>query len=150
VEHYLDEVLETRLRQLTDKERDTVFSDAGIFPSLSRKILGAYALGLIGPKARRELDLLRVIRNEAAHNMNPVTFETPTIRDRVRELALIKAAPKELELLVEDAKLITSASSLKERFIMSLRFLALALMFVRDNWEKPSPEPPYTPEFLIS
>jgi hypothetical protein len=41
VEHYLDEVLETRLRQLTDKERDTVFSDAGIFPSLSRKILGA-------------------------------------------------------------------------------------------------------------
>jgi hypothetical protein len=45
---------------------------------------------LIGPTARKDLDLIRKIRNEVAHNMNPVSFDLPTIASRCRELVFAK------------------------------------------------------------
>ena len=148
VEHFLDEALVTRLRKLADKERETVFSASGIFPTLSRKILGAYALGLIGPKTRRELDLLRSIRNEAAHNVNPVTFDTSQIKSRVKELTLINAVPREIKLFIPANPIITPTSSLRDRFVMSLRFLSIALWLVQHNSETPGRRPFELPTFL--
>lgn len=47
----------------------------------------AYFLRLIGPVTRRELDIIRTIRNECAHNMNPVSFDTEPTISRCRALA---------------------------------------------------------------
>lgn len=147
VEHFLNEALETKLPPLTKRERADLFSESGIFASFSQKILGAQVLGLIGPKTRRELDLLRLIRNEAAHNMNPVTFDTPSIKSRAKELTLVDNVPQEIELFIP-AEPLTRTSSLKDRFIMTLRFLTISLWLVRRNWENPVQKPFKLPDFL--
>jgi hypothetical protein len=46
----------------------------------------AYALGLIGPNARRELHLIRKVRNEFGHEPKPISFDHPPIASRCREL----------------------------------------------------------------
>ena len=47
----------------------------------------AYLLGLIGPAARRNLHLIRKIRNAFGHNPSPINFSDPAIASRCRELS---------------------------------------------------------------
>jgi hypothetical protein len=54
--------------------------------SFSVRIDMAYILGLIGPQARRDLHLIRKIRNDFGHNIDPVTFDHEPIANRCREL----------------------------------------------------------------
>jgi hypothetical protein len=90
VEHALEQLLRSRLRRPTNKtEVSYLFTDQGILGTFWEKIWTAYFMKLIGPRARRELDLIRLIRNEVAHNINPVTFETQEIANRCRELSLV-------------------------------------------------------------
>ena len=58
----------------------------GPLSTLSSRISLAYLLGLIGPNARHDLDLIRKIRNDFAHKSKPMTFESPGVIDRCREL----------------------------------------------------------------
>ncbi len=46
----------------------------------------AFALGLLPPLARRDLHLIRRIRNEFAHDASPLSFASSQIADRCREL----------------------------------------------------------------
>src|SRR5262249_41828781 len=51
------------------------------------KVIVAYALQLIGPITRGDLDLVRFLRNEFAHSRIPFNFTTPEVRalcDRFR------------------------------------------------------------------
>jgi hypothetical protein len=90
VEHALEKLLESRLREPGNKtEASLLFSDQGILGTFWQKIWGAYFMRLIGPSARRELDLIRLVRNEVAHNMNPVTFETTEIAKKCRDLTMV-------------------------------------------------------------
>src|SRR5262249_25604196 len=50
-----------------------------------------YALGLIGATARRDLDLVRRIRNEFAHLSDAHRFSDPSVRDRCREFHALTA-----------------------------------------------------------
>jgi hypothetical protein len=70
----------------TAREKEALANEDGMLGTFSRKIWTAYFLKVIGPEARRELDLIRQIRNRAAHDMNPVTFKTDEIAARCREL----------------------------------------------------------------
>ena len=54
--------------------------------TFSAKILLSYALGLLTKAERRQLDLIRKIRNECAHAWGHATFSTQSIRSRVQEL----------------------------------------------------------------
>jgi DNA-binding MltR family transcriptional regulator len=54
--------------------------------SFSSRIDMAYALGLIGLKARRDLHLIRKIRNLFGHDHKPLSFDEPKIASRCREL----------------------------------------------------------------
>jgi DNA-binding MltR family transcriptional regulator len=57
------------------KACDAVLEDAnGSLASFSSRIEFAYLLGLIGPNARRELHLVRRIRNDFAHDYKPLDF----------------------------------------------------------------------------
>lgn len=51
------------------------------FGSFATRIVGAFALGCISDRERRELDTIRRIRNEFAHGL-PVNFDDPGIKDR--------------------------------------------------------------------
>jgi hypothetical protein len=88
IEYALERAISTRLRKpQTEAEAQELFSENGIFCTFSQKILAAYFLKLIGPEARRELDLIRKIRNQAAHDMNLISFDqTPEIAARCKEL----------------------------------------------------------------
>jgi hypothetical protein len=47
----------------------------------------AFFLKIIGPEVRRDIDLIRLIRNQAAHDMNPISFDkTQQIAGRCRSL----------------------------------------------------------------
>jgi DNA-binding MltR family transcriptional regulator len=91
LEYGLAQVIKSRLREPASKdEEEELLSDNGIMGSFHQKILLAYSLRLIGPSVRRDFDLIRKIRNEVAHNMNPVSFDLPPIADRCRELVFGK------------------------------------------------------------
>jgi hypothetical protein len=115
VEHALELVLASRLRQPKNKtEASYLFSDSGILGTFWEKIWAAYFMGLIGPDVRRELDLIRTIKNEVAHNMNPVSFALPEIANRCRELKMFGDS-------------ITEPQNLRMRFLATVQLLAGAL-----------------------
>lgn len=58
----------------------------GALSTFSPRIEFAYLLGLIGPAARRELHLVRKIRNEFAHQYRPLAFDEERISARCQEL----------------------------------------------------------------
>jgi hypothetical protein len=92
VEYALEQCIESRLREpQNETERSFLFADRGVIGTFFEKTWMAYFLKLIGPIARRDIDLIRKIRNEAAHNMNPVSFQTSgEISKRCRELEIAK------------------------------------------------------------
>jgi hypothetical protein len=89
LEHSLTDALQNSLRQPENaQERQYFLGERQILSDFSEKIWAAYFLNLIGPKTRQDIDCVREIRNECAHNMNPLTFDTPSIADRCRQLRI--------------------------------------------------------------
>jgi hypothetical protein len=83
LEYALEELLRNSLRPpASNIEAEAIFSFNGVLGTFSDKIWMAYFMGIIGPATRSDIDIVRAIRNECAHNMNVVTFEMPAIRDR--------------------------------------------------------------------
>jgi hypothetical protein len=82
MEHGLERAIRTALREpATQAEEQALFSDRGIVGTLSQAINLA-----VGPETKQDMHRLRDIRNEAAHNVNQVSFETEPIRSWMREL----------------------------------------------------------------
>lgn len=90
VAHALEQLLQSRLRSpQTNREKEVLFSDFGILGSFSEQIWMSYFMNLIGPKTRHDLDILRIIRNVAAHDMNPVSFDDEPISSRLSTLTIL-------------------------------------------------------------
>jgi DNA-binding MltR family transcriptional regulator len=69
------------------KACDALLEDAnGALATFSSRIEFSYLLGLVAPEARRELHLVRRIRNEFAHDYKPLDFNGDRIANRCREL----------------------------------------------------------------
>jgi hypothetical protein len=97
---HLDERLEMLLRAfLIDDEpvAAPLFSGTGALATFSARIDMAYLTGLIPLSIRRELHLIRRIRNEFAHSPRSVQFANEAIASRCRELtrAPFANAPRE-------------------------------------------------------
>jgi mannitol operon repressor len=58
--------------------------------TFSGKIAAAHALNLISDQEFRELNIIRRVRNEFAHEIN-VSFERQTVKSRVQELSQYRA-----------------------------------------------------------
>jgi len=84
--------LDERLRQLLcasfvpDCVEELLEGATAPLGTFSARILAAQALGLLPPKAARDLNLIRKIRNEFAHNLACGSFEVPEVTSRCREL----------------------------------------------------------------
>jgi hypothetical protein len=87
---YLSNELNEALRGFFVDDRgvcDSMLEESnGALAKLSSRIDSAYLVGLIGPVARREMHLVRKIRNEFAHSYKPLTFSDANIANRCREL----------------------------------------------------------------
>ncbi len=81
------------------KIRERFLKNNGPLATFSSKLDLAFLLGLIPKNIFNDLHLLRKIRNEFAHSASLMTFESPSIKDRVYALsvlskALLRNAPK--------------------------------------------------------
>jgi len=81
LENALEYAIEKNL-QLFEEQHEEVFlffdAPAGTF---NRKIILGSAVKIIGPQARLNLDIVRLIRNAFAHARMPITFQTAAIKD---------------------------------------------------------------------
>jgi len=86
---YLDAELQSLLRNYLVDDADVaehLFAPDRPLGSFAGRIDLAYMLGLIPRLAARDLHLIRKIRNDFAHEPWNVSFETPVIASRCREL----------------------------------------------------------------
>ena len=86
---YLADQLERLLRRtFVDDETaiEELFRPLGPLGSFSGRIEMCYALGLLSDETRRDLNLIRKIRNDFGHVAKTLTFDEPGIDARCREL----------------------------------------------------------------
>lgn len=101
----------------TNAEKEALFGEKGIGSTFSEKIWLGYFLKVIGRRTRHDIELIRKIRNSAAHNMNPISFKGHgEIADRCRALS---QAPS--------SGAIVNHTDLRLRFIAKTQFLAMNL-----------------------
>jgi DNA-binding MltR family transcriptional regulator len=73
------DAIKKRLVPLTDKEESNLFENNGPLSTLSSRINMGYALDIYGAKAKRDLNLLREIRNAFVHSVRQIEFDTPEV-----------------------------------------------------------------------
>ena len=89
---HLDQKLSQLLRgcMLQNKEYEdeitNLLKDPGPLGTFSARIRLAHYLNLISPQVRRDLDIIRKIRNDFAHELRFEDFNTPSIKDRCLNL----------------------------------------------------------------
>jgi hypothetical protein len=120
VEYALTELLQRHLRSPQNaEERQYRPGEREIASTFSEKIWLAYFMGLIGPHARKDLDRIRNIRNECAHNMNPISFGEGEVAKHCKELRLGRktippfGAPNHQEIFMATVKALTSGMFLR-------------------------------------
>ncbi len=88
---FLDQELENIIRRFlvdSDNVFDELFGVSRPIGSFSARIDCAYMLGLIDSVIRRDLHLIRKIRNEFGHSAKPTTFEQQELASRCHKLSL--------------------------------------------------------------
>jgi hypothetical protein len=69
-------------------QAENLLEDHGLLGTFSAKISLGHALGLFGNQTRRNLDIIREMRNLFAHDTTQLSFSTPEITQACRELVL--------------------------------------------------------------
>jgi DNA-binding MltR family transcriptional regulator len=89
----LEDRLEALLRAIccSDEESikqavDPLFESYAPFATFSAKVQAAFAFRLISRELKSQLDLIRRIRNDFAHDQGPLSFQTGQCHDRLRAL----------------------------------------------------------------
>jgi len=124
---------------LNSTDRKLMFEYNGVVGTFSSKIILAYALKLIGPKTRFDLDLIRFLRNEFAHSRMSFSFDTPEVRavcDRFKIVDLAGSAiPYGYIRRAEDDRqeMVTITSDPKTRFIASCHSISYRMLVARDG-----------------
>jgi DNA-binding MltR family transcriptional regulator len=89
VEDRLRWLIETKfIDGLSGTKKERLFTGLGPLSSFSAKVEIAFALGLLKPELREQLQLIGQIRNRFAHNFRRVRFSDPQIAplcDKLRE-----------------------------------------------------------------
>jgi DNA-binding MltR family transcriptional regulator len=86
---FLDEHLRALLEAFfVDDPRNLaeLFDGSGPLSTFSARVGLAYALGFLAPSERRDLSLIRRIRNDFAHELHGLSFEQPQVVSRCGEL----------------------------------------------------------------
>jgi hypothetical protein len=65
-----------KMRPLTTKEQEAIFFGDGPLSRFSARIQIGYALNIYGKKTRHDLDALRQLRNQMAHSLEKLDFES--------------------------------------------------------------------------
>lgn len=74
VERMLERVILSRMTRLRRTQRLELFDGLGPLSSFSAKIKIAHALAILGPKAVKDFEIIKEVRNAFAHSFHPLTF----------------------------------------------------------------------------
>lgn len=86
---YLDQALSDLLFLSLVEHRNVesdLFEGTAPLATFSARIKMAFYLGKISASCRRDLDLIRKIRNDFAHHAKSLSFDSPAVADRCRSL----------------------------------------------------------------
>ncbi len=87
VDRSLEVIIKYKLIKLNSEDEKNLFiGDSAPLSTFSAKTKMAFALGIFGRKTRKELDIIRTIRNAFAHAAKPLTFSTSQITDECSKL----------------------------------------------------------------
>ena len=100
----LDELLQASFSQNSvckKKAVEPLFSGLGPLSSFSAKIKLSFALELIDEDVFTSLEIIRKIRNEFAHTFVDLSFDTPSVADRVANLHIPDGMGSDIQLEAE-------------------------------------------------
>ncbi len=92
LDHALKDGIANRLARYKGNDNNVeaaqakLFEDRGALYTFDAKISVAHALWLFGDVTRRNLDVIRSVRNTFAHSAMPVSFKTPAILALCKQL----------------------------------------------------------------
>jgi hypothetical protein len=87
VENSLETALIQKLN-IDDKRKREMFGISGVLGTFYAKIVTAHSVGIFGSQTRKNLDILRYIRNTCAHAKVPISFNTKEIADMISLLTV--------------------------------------------------------------
>lgn len=90
LDNQMEALLVSRMPGLSKKSHKTLFEGMAPLSSFSSRIYLARALDFISEEQAAELHKIRNIRNQFAHNNEPLDFENQRIKDMVSNLARAK------------------------------------------------------------
>ena len=91
IEEQLFEMLLTKMRPLSRKMKERLFDGYGPLSTFSAKIDLSYALQILSKSNYDDLMVVRKIRNEFAHSIEFVNFDSPEIRAHFKHFTTIYA-----------------------------------------------------------
>jgi hypothetical protein len=93
LEYMLRQAITTKFIPLGQDHLNGIFSDAGNGPlgTFSSKTKIAYALGIIGPETRLQIDRIRDVRNHFAHHKDVASFDHPSVSSICWQFKQLKA-----------------------------------------------------------
>jgi mannitol operon repressor len=109
-----------------------LFEGSGPVATLSSRIEVAYALGFITPTELRDLGLIRKIRNQFAHELHGLSFETESISARCNELTAYG--------LVAQMTVKTPRMRFVTTVVLVANWVATRRMAIKDGRRKVRPE----------
>ncbi len=123
----LDELLQELFQMyfLSDRKRVNALFGGGTQPlaTFSAKIELAYCLGLVSQDEYRLLTAIKKIRNDFAHKIHDVSFDTSPIRERCMNLSL-------------PAAIVYNTASTRHRFRQTIIYLGFNLIVRASQAEK--------------
>ena len=150
---YLEDVLESSLKSLIWSDTKTnkeVFAGTGPFATFSAKINVCYMLGLYPQEIQKICHTVRKIRNEFAHEIQPISFSTQQISNLCGNLSVPvfsspdgSAAP---QVIVDFRDQISAAKDNRERFMASIIMVTalLATTTMLSNLPGTTKSPPFS------
>lgn len=139
---FLGEVIYSHFVDLNKNEAKQIF-ELGPLGSLGAKIRIGYAMGLYGLTTRRDLELIRSLRNMCAHSIKAINFETDEIASECKKLSSFGAVvPEEVAKTLR----LSEMSPIRAGFTLAVRMLLVGLIILARQHEnertRPSPRLP--------
>jgi hypothetical protein len=136
VERALEKLLRDKMRP---DGTSSLFKYGGPLADFSSRIQIGYALQLFGPETRKDLNIIRHLRNQFAHSRRPIRFTTPVVKDCCAQLSYPDAPGVfvSFRLLnsVSRRRLGQAADKAhpRTRYFMACNEIAQRIYFVRGN-----------------
>jgi DNA-binding MltR family transcriptional regulator len=148
VESALEGLLDRLFVELSDDEYQTLFDYPGSLSSFGSKIMVGYAAGFYDKTLKKDLDIIRVVRNAFAHAKKPITFDTLQIAAEINQIGYVKwkTEHKQDSSLIVHLHMDASDTPNRYNYVYLCRLLTFEFWWLSLDREKPGfPKTPIAP-----